>query len=186
VQILRWQNKRPHEGAFGDPAQTASTATCSSDNSSSKKPQLVVTLEDADQQPAALAVLQSLYHVPLESGLFPKLTQEQQLQAALLADTWQVPDVGAATASALSAAADGQLSETVTQELLSMQAVPECLEPMLKKVLLSKFGDLEAVWSDDALQQQLLGLPLHAIKLLLSCGELKVSTSMPYCRLCCT
>jgi hypothetical protein len=41
-------------------------------------------------------------------------------------------------------------------------------------VLLSVFGDLEAVWADAALQEQLLGLPLSSMELLLSCDELKV------------
>jgi hypothetical protein len=113
--------------------------------------------------------------VPQGSGLLSELPQEQQLQAAILADMWQVPSVGEAVADMLSAVADGQLSEAVTERLLSMQAVPSCLEPLLKKVLLSVFGDLEAVWADAALQLQLLGLPLHALKLLLSCTELKVS-----------
>jgi hypothetical protein len=58
-----------------------------------------------------------------------------------------------------------------------MQAVPACLAPLLKKVLLSVFGDLEAVWADAALLKQLLGLPLHAIELLLSLDELKVNAS---------
>jgi hypothetical protein len=176
LQILRWQNERQHEAAFGTPTQPAQT-TSQSDNSSTSshgKPQIVLTLGDAEQQPAALAVLQSLYQGKLNPGLLTELAQEQKLHAALLADMWQVPDVGAAAITALSAAADGQLSEAVTQKLLSMQAVPACLEHLLRKVLLSVFGDLEAVWADETLQQRLLGLPLHAMKLLLSCDELKV------------
>jgi hypothetical protein len=51
----------------------------------------VLTLEDADQQPAAMAVLQALYYVQPGSDLLLELTQEQQLQAVLLADMWQVP-----------------------------------------------------------------------------------------------
>jgi hypothetical protein len=88
---------------------------------------------------------------------------------------WQMPGAGAPAADALASAADGQLSEAVSQQLMSMQAMPVSLEPLLRKVLLSVFGDLEAVWADDALQLQLLGLHLHAIKLLLSCDEVKVS-----------
>jgi hypothetical protein len=157
-----------------DPERKDAGKTSSPASSSSRRPQLVLTLEDADHEPAALAVLQVLYCVPQESGLLLELPQEQQLQAAILADMWQVPNVGSAVAGMLAAAADGQLSEAVTDRLLSMQAVPGCLEPLLKKVLLSVFGDLEAVWADEALQEQLRGLQLHAIKLLLSCDELKV------------
>lgn len=129
----------------------------------------MLTLEDAEQEPAALAVLQALFHVKLESGLLMELRQEQQLQAALLADMWQVAGAGAAAADV-----NGHLSAVVMQQLLLMQAVPACLNSLLRKVLLSVFGDLEAVWADQALQQQLLGLPLHAMKLLLSCDKLKV------------
>jgi hypothetical protein len=144
-------------------------------SSSSRRPQLVLTLEDAEHQAAALAVLQALYFVLTESGLLSTITQEEQLQAAILADMWQVPDVGTAAANLLAAVADGQLSSAVEDRLMHMQAVPSCLEPLLRKVLLFLLGDLEAVWADEALQQLLLGLPLHAMKLLLSRNELKVS-----------
>lgn len=114
----------------------------------------MLTLEDADQQPAALAVLQALYYVQPGSGLLTELTQEQQLQTVVLADMWRVPGVGAAAAAAdaLTALATDQLSEAVTQKLMCMQAVPGDLEPLLQKVVLPLLGDLEAAWADEALQ----------------------------------
>jgi hypothetical protein len=177
VQVLRWHNKRQREEAFGTPLQANGAATVGSSSSNSRRPQLVLALENADQQPAALAVLQALYFVQPGSGLLSELTQEQQLQTVLLADMWQVPGVGAAAADALTATASDQLSEAVTQKLLSMQAVPACLEPLLQKVLLPKMGDLEAVWADEALQTQLLDLSRHAMKLLLSSDQVKVRGS---------
>jgi hypothetical protein len=176
----RGKKQKQQKVAQQQDAGAASTSGPVSSSSSSKQPQLVLTLEDADQQPAALAVLQALYGVKPLPELLSELTQEQQLQAALLSDMWQVPDVGTAAANVLVGTADGQLSEAVTQSLMSMQAWPECLHVVAKKVLLSLLGNLEAVWADEALQTQLLGLPLHAMELLLSCDELKVSFRLHY------
>lgn len=51
----------------------------------SSKPMLVLALQHADQEPAALAILQALYAVKLVPELLPDLPQEQQLHASLLA-----------------------------------------------------------------------------------------------------
>jgi hypothetical protein len=136
-------------------------------------------LQDASEQEAALAVLQSLYAVKPLPELLSELSQEQQLQAALLADQWAVPHVSSTAAHLLANAvkADGGLSAVVQQRLLQHQ-LPDCLELLLKSVLLSLFGDLEAVWADPSLQDTLLGLPLHAMELLLSCNELKVRPAL--------
>jgi hypothetical protein len=132
-------------------------------------------LQDASEQQAALAVLQSLYVVKPLPELLSELSQEQQLQAAVLADKWQVPHVSSAAAQLLADASNaGGLTETVQQRVLSAVALPDCLQPLLKSLLLSLFGDLEAVWADAGLWDKLLGLSLPAMELLLSCNELKV------------
>lgn len=81
---------------------------------------------------------------------------------------------------------------------LKLQAHPICLLPLLpcllaaclppdstaeqkaavKPVLLSVLGDLEEVWSDTALRNALLQLPLNAMELLLSCDMLKVGGAL--------
>lgn len=153
-----------------------------SDQGSTKRqkntPQLVLVLQDASEEAAALAVLSALYGVKPLPELINSLSQEQQLQAAVLADMWAVPEVSTAAAEALEKAVESTsagLSDEATSRLLGMAAVPSCLQPLLKQVLLSKYGDLEAVWQDAELQKQLLHLPLQAMELLLSCDELVVS-----------
>jgi hypothetical protein len=135
-------------------------------------------LQDDSEQEAALAVLSSLYAVKPLPELLSELSQEQQLQAALLADKWQVPNVSSAAAQLLVAAANtpGALAEGVRHRVLAAAALPDCLQPLQQSVLLSLLGDLEAVWADAGLRERLLGLPLHSMELLLSRTELKVRT----------
>lgn len=56
-----------------------------------------------------------------------------------------------------------------------MQALPDCLLPVVEAVLLPTYGDLEAVWRSAKLQQALLELPLSSMVALLSSDNLKVS-----------
>jgi hypothetical protein len=137
---------------------------------------LELELQDASEQEAALAVLQSLYAVKPLPELLSELSHEQQLQAAVLADKWQVPHVSSAAAQLLAAAAKtpGALAEAVLQRVMQDPALPDCLQPLLESALLSSLGDLEAVWADVGLRDQLLALSLPAMELLLSCDELKV------------
>jgi hypothetical protein len=174
-QVLRWQDERPDK--------RARTSSSGNDHSSSVEAatqgMLGLELQDASQQQAALAVLQSLYVVKPLPELLSDLSQEQQLQAAVLADMWQVPYVSCAAARLLADAlntADG-LADAVQQRILQGPPLPDCLQPLLKCVLLSSLGDLEAVWADAGLREQLLGLPLPAMELLLSNDELKVRQS---------
>lgn len=67
-----------------------------------------------------------------------------------------------------------RLGKEVVDRVLFAEALPDCLQPLLKSVLLSLLGDLEAVWADRNLRDLMLDLPLHAMKLLMSCSELKV------------
>lgn len=164
-------------------------------NSSGSKPRLVLTLQDAAQEPAAVAVLRALYSVKPIPELLSGLPQEQQLHAALLADMWQVADVSTAAVKILAdaAAADQCVSKEACEQLLQLAAPPTCLLPLfevlvhllakqtdqqstatLKCMLLSVLGDLEEVWADQALQDTLLRLPLGAMVVLLGCNELMV------------
>lgn len=150
----------------------------------------MLELNDASEQAAALAVLQSMYAAAPLQELLSQLSQEQQLQAAMLADKWQVPDVAAAAVGALSR---GGLSEAVLQQFLQLPAVPTFLLPLLspvlsacmgdsgtgagmaegaKRCLLSVLGHLEEVMGDAELKKALHALQLPAIKLLLLSDEL--------------
>jgi hypothetical protein len=106
TQILHWQHK--DTAAEGPPSKrrrtrssAASNHTTSSTADSSSRPQLVLELQDQSEEAAALTVLQSMYAVEPLGQLLAKLRQEQLLQAAMLADKWQVPDVSAAAVQAL-------------------------------------------------------------------------------------
>lgn len=187
--MLRWQHKRPREWlqdraspdhppdhpAGSSSAQQADASTLQ-DGSNKAKPQLVLTLQDASEQAAAMAVLAALYLIKPLPELLSELTQEQQLQAALLADMWQVPGVSTAAAQALSEALDteGGVSAAAGEKLLSLQAVPDCLQPLLKRALLALFGDLEAAWAAAHIRDGLLALSLPVMEALLSFDEIKV------------
>jgi hypothetical protein len=173
-------------------------STAAGADGTSSKPRLVLTLQDAAEEPAAVAVLAALYSVKPIPELLSELPQEQQLQAALLADMWQVPGVSTAAVKLLvdAATADQGLSEAAYKQFVQLAAPPACLLPlfqvlvgllaqqqqlsdqqsqaMLKHMLLSVLGDLEEVWADPVLQNTFLRLPLHAMIMLLSCDELKV------------
>lgn len=153
-----------------------------------------------------MAVLSALYLVKPVAELLSELPQEQQLHAVLLADMWQVPGVSTATVQLLLAAAQGTggLTDAAIKQYLGLEAHPDCLLPLLphtaaavlrpgqqfdiqvkvalKRMLLRVLGDLEGVWADAALRNILLQLPLPAMALLLSCGDLKVGGPLPSVR----
>jgi hypothetical protein len=174
LQILRWRNKQP---APKRRRSTTSSGSCSDSGADQdSRAQLVLELQEVSEQTSAMAVLSSLYLTKPLPELLSELTQEQQLQAALLADKWQVPNISTAATQLLVDALNTEsgLSQTVKHRIMSAQALPDCLQPLVRSVLLSVLGDLEAAWADAALQEQLLGLPLPSMELLLSCDELKV------------
>lgn len=140
------------------------------------RPQLVLTLQDASEQQAATAVLAALYGAKPMPELLSELSQEQQLQAAMLADMWQLPTISTQAADALAQTlrAQGKLSDAATKQLFSLTAVPDCLKPLLQQVLLSVLGNLEECWANEPLLDMLVGLPLSSMEVLLSCSELKV------------
>jgi hypothetical protein len=136
----------------------------------------VLTLQDASEQAAAVAVLAALYGAKPLPELLSELSQEQQLQAAMLADMWQLPAISAQAAAALAQtlSAQGKLSDAATKQLFSLTAVPDCLQQLLKKVLLSVLGNLEQCWANETLLDMLFSLPLSSMEVLLACSELKV------------
>jgi hypothetical protein len=141
------------------------------------KKQVIVPLPDVSYETAAQAVLAGMYQVEPWSKLLADLTPQQQVQAAVLADMWQLPAATEAAVGLLqSAAVDTDKLSGVQEQLLSLAAVPDCLLPLFEQALLSKYGDLEAVWdpANDALQKSLLRLPLHAMRLLLASDKLQV------------
>jgi hypothetical protein len=77
--------------------------------------------------------------------LLSELSEVQQLQAAMLADIWQLPAISTTIADMLTSIhrSQGKLSATVMRQLLHLQAVPDCLQPLLQRVLLCLLGDLE-------------------------------------------
>ena len=123
-----------------------------------------------------MAVLAALYGAKPLPELLSELSQEQQLQAAMLADMWQLPAISAQAAAALAQtlSAQGQLSDAATKQLFSLTAVPDCLQQLLKKVLLSVLGNLEQCWANETLLDMLFSLPLSSMEVLLACSELKV------------
>jgi hypothetical protein len=151
--------------------------------------QVNITLPDASYEPAAMAVLAGLYLIKPWSSLLADLTPQQQVQAAVLADMWQLPTASEAAVGLLQAATDDveRLSELL-EELLSLPAMPDCLLsvfehcwhallymykdltavpdwllPLFERIVLDKYGDLEAVWGPEGayLQESLLALPLQ-------------------------
>jgi hypothetical protein len=145
-------------------------------NNNRRRLQLLLTLDSSDQQPAALAFLQALYGVKEVPQLLLELTQDQQLQVALLADMWQVPQLTSAAVSGLNCylKAHRRLSDEATQQLLALQAVPDFLQALVEPVLICRFGALEAVWSDPAQAEALLEVPLAVMCVYLSLGGLQV------------
>ena len=160
LQVLRWQRKRTHDQADSD------------DSSNTARPQIVLTLQSPSEEPAALVVLKALYGVKPIAELLSELSQQQQVQAAVLADMWGVQEVSTAAARLLRAAPE--LSAECKDTLLQLPGYPECLLHVLQKVLLGMVGDLEAVWADSKLQDSLMSLPLPAMVALLSCDDIKV------------
>jgi hypothetical protein len=178
MQILRWQHKRPHEQSPGVSTRSRKAANSSSQQAQQSqppgRPQLVLTLQDACEKSATMAVLAALYGAKPMPELLSELSQEQQLHAAMLADMWQLPTISTAAADALTLTSQGKLSDAASKQLLGLEAVPDCLQQLLKQLLLALLGNLEQCWADPALLGMLLNLPLSSMELLLSSSELKV------------
>jgi len=182
VQVVRWESSSTQTSQNSHKRMRSSACADASNTHAGSRRQLVITLPEEHQVPAAMAVLAALYGVKPVPELLSELTQEQQLHAALVADMWQIDAVSTNAAQLLERAAqslDG-LSAAASKQLLSMTAYPDCLEALVQVVLLDKLGDVEAVWGDAELQELLLGLPLAAMELLPASDELKVRLDL-YC-----
>lgn len=152
------------------PASTAGSSSAQHAHEEFQRPQLVLVLQDASELPAAMAVLAALY------GVQEPLSQEQLVQAVVLAHKWELPTICTAAANALTQtfSSQGKLSEAATQRMLRLQAAPKCLQPLKKQVLLAVLGNWERCWRHPSLWAKLLKLPLCNMELLLSCDELHV------------
>ena len=175
LQALRWSAKLQDDASV-----TGSSNDTAGSSDQQHRTQMHITLPDASYEPAAMAVLAGLYQVQPWPELFDSLTHQQQVQAAVLADMWHLPTARAAAMQRLRAAIDSAEGGTaVLDQLLSLPAMPYCLQALLEQALLRKFGDLEAVWgasaASSALQQSLLALPPAAMDLLLASSKLRVS-----------
>jgi hypothetical protein len=127
--------------------------------------------------------------LPVSAGIYQKqptitegLSHEQLLQLMLLADRFEVPKVQAAVATAFSGVQPQQLEWQTSLQLLDLP--PSCSQqPEFKAVqqlavqrLQQQLGDLEEVWADKQLQQQLLSLPFPALLQLLQHADTRVAT----------
>jgi hypothetical protein len=101
-------------------------------NAKRQAKQLVtITLPDASHEPAAMAVLAGLYWVKPWQELLADLTPQQQVQAAVLADMWQLTAASQAAVELLQAApANVERLSAVLKQLLALKAVPDCLLPV--------------------------------------------------------
>jgi hypothetical protein len=167
MQALRWATP-PHSQSSSQLRSVDGTAS----SSQQAKGQVTITLLDANYEPAAMAVLKGLYQVKPWIDLLPDLTPQQQVQAAVLADVWQLSAASEAAVGVLQkgleepesshthesdpfkvlrprlAAEDSSKKlSAVVEQLLSLAAVPDSLLPVLEVALLRTYGDLEAVWN---------------------------------------
>jgi hypothetical protein len=193
LQALRWATQPQGSSQPG-------SATATPGSTTQAKRQVHITLPDASYEPAAMAVLAGLYQVKPLAELLADLTLQQQVQAAVLADMWQLPAASAVAVAALQKVLDNPQTSLTTsysnyqefasrvsavlEQLLRLAAVPDSLLPVLELALLANYGDLEAVWNPMAagihawgLQEPLLRLPLQWMSVLLSSDKLKVKGS---------
>jgi hypothetical protein len=114
----------------------SSAAADASMVSGCSRPLLHLTIDSAEQLPAAEAVIAALYAVPdaLES-----LRQQQLVWALIIADKLGAEDVAKQSVKMLIDAAEqiGGLSEAAMEELASLPVWPTCLHPLLPPIVQS-------------------------------------------------
>jgi hypothetical protein len=159
-----------------------------------------LTIANAEQLPAAEAVVAAMYGVP---DAISSLEQHDAVHAIVIADMVHAEAAGQQALQVLQAAAQsGQgLTAVTLQALADLPEWPSCLLELLptiakhapccrdrlanlaavaaadaggkvQRLLVAALGDLQAVWSDAQQQALLLALPLPAM--LLSSDELRV------------
>jgi hypothetical protein len=166
LQLLRWSDKGPEE-----------------------TPTIDVTISSKQQLNGLLAALAVLYH---NEDLFKQLPQQDLVSAVVYGDQLAIPRAVELGMQLLQEAAGG-INQECCMALAAVPTWPTCLLPLVPlvaaqyntqgtgeqqqvyyAVLVSALGDLEAVWEDEQLQEQLLALPLPAAELLLSSPDLRV------------
>uniref|UniRef100_A0A383VEL0 BTB domain-containing protein n=1 Tax=Tetradesmus obliquus TaxID=3088 RepID=A0A383VEL0_TETOB len=200
AQGARWQDAAqppatPTAGNGSSPSGGSSIAA------SAQRPALYLTIDDAEQLPAAEAVIAEMYGVP---GAISSLEQQQAVHAAIIADKVRVEAAGQQAVQALQAAARSErLTTAALQALAAVPDWPSCMLQLLpvilehapccrdstadlealaaadaggmtQQILLAVFGDLQELWSNAQLQALLGKLPRQAMQLLLSSDQLRV------------
>lgn len=149
----------------------AQTAAC---NSSNHKHSIEFTVPTG-QLELAQRLIKGIYQ---KEPVLADLSPPHQLQ--LLADRYAVAKVQAAAAKALQAASADWPWQTVLDVL---DLPPSCTdqprfgpvtEAAVTKLQQQQLGDLEVVWAEDQLQQQLLALPCSTLLQLLQHNETRV------------
>jgi hypothetical protein len=167
------EQQQPQQQHASEPHDIRSPAKKGS--SSSRLRQLVLTLDSEHQLPAAEAVVDALYATKPLPELLGELTHEQQLHVAMLADMWLLPKLCRSTVWELQVALarHGQLSAAATQQLYSLQAVPDCVLPLLRSMA-QQLGDLQAAWADPELKATILSMSVPVFRILLQYQLTKV------------
>lgn len=215
MQVLRWQEQQQQQAnrADGDQQQQA-------DAQQSANCVTYLSLDSADQERAAMAVLAAVYGARAIASA--GLSEMELLQVVLIADMLQVSSIAEQAVQQLCQVARSAagISAQLQEHLLQLKAWPACLRPLfpawcaqhsqpvdqvahawikvadvadgssleeveaapystpMRNHLLSKLQDLQSVWENPELQQQLLALPLPAMQLLLASNSLQVRESI--------
>jgi hypothetical protein len=161
-----------------------------------------LTIDSAEQLPAAEAVIAAMYGVP---DAISSLEQQQVVHAVVIADMMHAETVAKQALQALQAAAKLEHGPTAAalHAMAGLSVWPACLLQLLpiivehapcckvnttdlaaitaadvggriQQLLVAALGDLQAVWSDSQLHELLLGLPLPAMHLLFSSDQLRL------------
>uniref|UniRef100_A0A383W349 BACK domain-containing protein n=1 Tax=Tetradesmus obliquus TaxID=3088 RepID=A0A383W349_TETOB len=145
-----------------------------------KQPLEIVMPVPAGQEELAELLIKGMYQK--QPSIAQDLNHEQLLQLMLLADRFEVPKVQAAVAAAFSAVQPQQLEWQTALQLLDLppscaqQAEFKAVQQLAVQRLQQQLGDLEEVWADEQLQQQLLGLSFNALLQLLQHADTRVAT----------
>jgi hypothetical protein len=168
LQLLRWGNKPP-QGL----------------------PSIDVTITGKQHLTGLLAALAVLYH---DEDLFKQLPQQDLVSAVVYGDQLAIPRAVELGMQLLKeAAAGGEGTLECCKAMAALATLPACMLQLVPAVaaqcptqcsaeqrqlyqgaLVAALGDLEAVWTDQQLQEVLLALPLPAMELLLSSDQLRV------------
>uniref|UniRef100_A0A383VM69 BACK domain-containing protein n=1 Tax=Tetradesmus obliquus TaxID=3088 RepID=A0A383VM69_TETOB len=195
-------NATARTGSSSSRSRNSKRSSSRAHDTGAERPKVYLTIESAEQQPAAVAVIAALYGKP---DAISSLEQHQLVHTLVIADMIHADAAEQQALQALQAAAKSEQSLTAAalEALAALPEWPACLLQLLphivkhapccrdsaaaleavaaaddggrmQRMLLAVFGDLQGVWSDAQLQELLLGLPLPAMQLLLSSDELRL------------